>query len=154
MSEQTPNDDAPEAAAPDDAAESAPVVASTANRAWLIPAVTFLVGLALGAVVVAVTSSGGDDSPRAGDQPSGTPTTSVPAPTLTASPDVSVTVPGECIEVADDAEALLALVDDAAGAVRDLNASELGSILDEIQAAQTTLQEQVDLCQSAQDSTS
>ena len=154
MSGQTPSDGAPEVPAPNGAAESGPDVAPSTNRAWLIPAVTFLVGLALGAVVVAVSASGGDESPSAGDQPSGTPTASVPSASVTASPDVSVTVPGECVEVADDAQVLLSLVDDAAGAVRDLNASALSSILDEMQAAQTTLQEQVDLCQSAQDSTS
>jgi flagellin-like hook-associated protein FlgL len=153
MSEQTPSDGTPDGPAQDEAATAAPAASAGASKTWLIPAVTFLVGLALGAVVVAVTASGGDDSPSAGATPSGSPAPSVSAPTVTPTPDVSVTIPGPCIEVADDAQALLSLVDDAATAVRDLNASELSTILTQMQDAQTVLQDQVDQCQAAQATT-
>lgn len=118
------------------------------NAFWLVPAATFLVGLLLGGVLVAVTGSGDDASagPEASSGPTASPTTSGDA---SPRPAATVTVPGACLEVADSTQQLLALVRDAVTAARDLDASRLSSIVRQLQEEQSGLQQQANACRSA-----
>lgn len=127
--------------------------ASTGRQAWWIPAATFVVGLVLGGGVIAATQSGGDaqaggdtsSSPSASDSPS-SPTDS-PSPSGPA--DAVLTVPGECLQIAEDSQEVLDLVNDAVAAARDLDASALSDVVREIQAGQESLNEQTTLCRDS-----
>lgn len=159
--DRTPNEPVPNEPVPNEPVENEPVanerapvdqpVTSRGSRLWLIPAVTFLVGVLLGAVVVGVSRSGDGGDVAQGSTPSGTQTTAAPTvSTTTASrPAATVTVPGSCLQVADNTQQLLDLVQKAAGAARDLDASQLSSIVRQLQEAQAGLQAQANACQSA-----
>lgn len=112
------------------------------TRWWLIPAVTFLVGLVLGGGVIALAGLGSDGTPSAGST-----TTPVPSPTRTTAPDL--VVPGDCVQVATDSQALLSLVDEAAQAARDLDAAKLSDLVAELRAQQQIVRDQAAACQSA-----
>ncbi len=138
MPDQTPTGPTPD---PAGSTASAAHDSPRGGMSWLIPALTFLVGLLLGAVVMGV-SGNGDDVDVA--------TSPVVAATASPSarPDATVTVPGSCLEVADSAEELGELVGDAAGAAQELDASGLSSIVRELQESQTGLEKKADACRS------
>ena len=131
---------------------------STGSRWWLLPLATFLAGLVLGAVVLAVTRDGGNESTVATTGPATT-VTVTGAPGATGSPTstepgatpsgVTVTVPQECIELADDARAAGNLLEDAAAAARDLNADRLADIVRQMQTARQDLDTAAGACQNA-----
>ncbi len=120
-----------------------------ASRFWLIPALTFLVGLVLGGAVIAAVGSGGDGAVT-GSGGTSSSTTSAPSTlTTSTSPDATVTVPSACLQVADDSQALLGLVSNAVGAVRDLDAARLSDIVRQLRDAQNALSETATRCQEA-----
>jgi hypothetical protein len=93
---------------------------------WVLPALTFLVGLALGALVV----GGPSDAPVSG---TGDPA-AAPAPEPSAAPsDLLVRVPEPCLAVAEQAEEAVAVVDRAVAAVRSFDARELQEVLNQAQ---------------------
>lgn len=105
---------------------------------------TFLAGLLLGGLVVAVTGDGdGNGTPEAG---------ATPTPTPSASPttdDVTIVVPRSCLDVAAKAEQSLSLLQDAAGALTNLQGGELGAILDEAQRLEPELRGAISGCRQA-----
>lgn len=119
---------------------------------WIIPAATFLVGLLLGGLVVAASTAGEDDD-VAGPVPSATEPTGEPTTSPGSRPDATVTVPGSCLDVAEGTEDLLGLVQEAATAAQELDASELSSIVRQLQDSQASLEEQSSACQSSAGST-
>ncbi len=143
MPDQTPTGPTP---GPAGSTTSAPHGSPRGGMSWLIPALTFLVGLLLGAVVMGVSGNGDDVDVAT------SPTTTDPVVAATASPsarpDATVTVPGSCLDVADSAEELGELIGDAAGAAQELDASGLSSIVRELQESQTGLEEKADACRS------
>lgn len=112
---------------------------------WLLPVLTFLVGCALGALVLGVGGSGGDEGEAA------------PAPTPTQEPevasgdpettDVVVRVPASCLEAADGALAATDEVDSAVAALRDLDARRLQEIVDRVQQSQGEIRALAERCQ-------
>ncbi len=119
------------------------------SRFWILPTVTFLVGVLLTALVLELSGSGEADDEAAG--PGASQTTSA-APTggaTTARPDATITVPGSCLNVADNTQELLSLVRDAATAASTLDASKLSAIVRQLQDSQAKVQEQATACQSA-----
>lgn len=116
------------------------------NRFFLVPALTFLIGLALGGVLVWVGDvgggTGGEDDPQA--QPSQT--TSAPNPQATT-PDVTVTVPGSCVEAAERSQQVLDLASQAARAIGDLDARELQEIVAQMQDLEPTVRDAATRCQ-------
>jgi len=114
----------------------------------VIPLVTFLVGLVLGGGVIALAGVGSDDDeePAGADQSATTPSAS---PTSTTTGPTSVTIPGDCIQIAADAQALLDLADQAVTAARDLDADALSDIVAELRTQQETLSTQANICQQA-----
>lgn len=121
------------------------------STSWWIPAATFVVGLVLGGGVIAATSSGDDAATTSAASPS--PSTSASSPGVSASPstpaDATLTVPGECLQVAEDSQKVLDLVNDAVAAVRDLDASALSDVVREIQSSQDTLTKQTEACKDS-----
>lgn len=112
------------------------------RRFLLVPAITFLLGLVLGGVLIGVANLGPDGADGTGE--------AAPAPaTSSATPtdDVTVTVPRPCVDVAERSEEVLDLVQRAAAAVGDLNARELGTIVDEMQALEPEVRENAAACQ-------
>ncbi len=145
MPDQTPPEPTTD---PEGSTASAPRDAPRGGgMSWLIPALTFLVGLLLGAVVMGVSGNG--DAIDVAASP--TTTGSVVSPTASPSvrPDSTVTIPGSCLEVADSAKELGELVGDAAGAAQEFDASGLSTIVRELQESQTGLEEKADECRSA-----
>lgn len=118
--------------------------------AWLIPAVALLVGVILGGVIIWVSTS----SSRSGSGIS----TAIPTVTETVTPSngtsspgtaATLSVPAQCLQVADDSKAVVDLVNKSVTAVRDLDAAKLSDLVRQIQAAQETLQTNATSCQRA-----
>jgi hypothetical protein len=117
----------------------------SARRFWILPAATFLVGLVLGGALIALTGFGSDDDPTA------TPAvTASPNPSASGSPSASaLVVPGECVQIAEDSQALLALVNDAAQAALELDADQLSDLVAQMKTQQELVRSQAAACQSA-----
>lgn len=113
-------------------------------RRWsvLLPALAFLAGVLLGGAVIGAASSGGDDSPAA------RPRVATPAPSP-SSADVTVTVPGACVQAADRAEQAYGLLERGAAAARDLDARALAELVDEVQQQRPEVQALVEQCRAA-----
>jgi len=111
-------------------------------RRWsvLLPALTFLAGLALGAAVLGASTTQ-DRTPAASPPPSPTPT---PTPT-----ELLVRVPGPCLEAAERAEQAYALVEQGVKAARDLDARGLADLVDEVQRQRPEVQALVEACREA-----
>lgn len=92
---------------------------------WLIPAATFVVGLALGAFLVGLGTDG-DDQPVAAAPPTASPT---PSP---SDDGLTVTVPSACLELADRAQQVLPDYEAAADAVQRFDLQELGRMIDDV----------------------
>ncbi len=116
---------------------------------WWLAAVTFVHGLALGAVG---TGLGGDDDGVAGS-PTGTQATTAPQADPSPTPDGDVTVPGACLVVADRAEQLSGLVSDAAVAAGELDAAALSGIVRQLEEAQAGLRVESAECRAGRDTT-
>lgn len=109
---------------------------------WWIPAATFLIGLLLGGIFIAVSGTDGDDGPTLG-----VPTELVPTPgTSGTRTDLTVIVPAACLEVADTADEVLALGRDAAAAIGELDARELQRLVNEMQQLDQVVRDLVSLC--------
>lgn len=113
------------------------------SRFWLIPAVTFLVGLLLGAVVVGATHVG---DPAGTDGALAAPSSS---PTATGRPDLTVVVPASCLEALDRAERAVDSVRAATEAIKNLDAAALRTVVDQLQQLRSRVTEQADLCRAA-----
>ena len=120
----------------------------------LLPALTFLVGLALAAVVVRAIGPQGD--PAATQPPAPSPSASSQA----TSPDTVVTLPGACEDAAANITEATKLLDDAASAVRDFEPQKLVDLLNQLEdidnATRPLAQEcsRVDVAESGSPSTS
>lgn len=94
----------------------------------LLPALTFVVGLGLGLIVMMASNDrGGEGEPEAG---------STPSETATASPsegDTVVTVPSACQAAAGRLTEATRLLDDVAGSVRDFRPEELVDLLNQLE---------------------
>jgi hypothetical protein len=111
----------------------ATVARGRTNAFWLVPTVTFLVGLILGGVLVGVSNLGRDDD---------APSAAAPVPTPTpggSSQDVTVVVPRSCVEAAERSEQVLALTREAAEALGELDARRLADVVDEMRTLQTVV---------------
>lgn len=116
---------------------------------WLLPALAFVAGVALGAVVVGVGASGdGDGTAQVGASPTSEPS-SGDQPTGTASSDALVRVPASCLQAADGAEEAAREVDDVVEAVRTFDARRLQELVDRFQQLQPEVQRLADQCRGA-----
>jgi len=123
----------------------------TGWRRWsvLLPALTFAVGLALGAAVVGVSQLGGSDEadPLAAPSPSSSPASE---PTGSASPGaLRITVPAPCVQAAEKAETAYGVLDRAVTAVRELDARQLADVVDAAQTERAETEALVDACRAA-----
>jgi hypothetical protein len=143
---ETPDDGA--GATSDRTRESRPAPRTVGPRWWLIPAITFLVGLLLGGVVIGALRPGTPDA-AAGPTPSASATPTASNPTATGSPaTATVVVPAECLELAKDSQSLVDLTQQAAAAARDLDAGRLSDVVRQIDTAQSTLRLHADACRA------
>lgn len=134
----------------------APAGFTTSGRSvWLVPALTFLVGLVLGAVVIGVTRSG-DGGSTASSTESGSSATASATPSAAPSgrDGATIVVPGQCLKLADGTQSALDLVSKAAQAARDLNASQLNTVVRQLQDQQSQLQSLATACRSGTSVTS
>ncbi len=117
---------------------------------WLVPGVTFLLGLALGGIVVFAQQSGSD---TASSGSSSTPTTGVTSSTPNgpqSSSDAVVLVPAECLSVADDAKAMVDIATGAVAAARDLDAAALSAAVRQLDEAQKAVTASANSCREVQ----
>jgi len=98
---------------------------------WILPVMSFLVGVALAGFLFFLFFDDDDDSTELLPDPS-------PTPTATADDDdqLVVRVPAPCVEAAEAANAVAGALGDVAAAVRDLDAREVQDTLDAIQRLQ------------------
>jgi hypothetical protein len=91
---------------------------------------------------------GGSTDPTADVAPSAS-TAPTPSASGTALPaTATVVVPAECLQVAQDSQALVDLTSKAASAARDLDASKLSDVVRQIDEAQKTLRNHADACRA------
>lgn len=115
---------------------------------WATAVATFVAGLLLGGVVVAIAQSGEDDDvPRAAPTISPSPSPS-PEPTP-AGNDVLIRVPGSCLQVAEEAETAVQGFDELAAAARDFDARELQDIVDRLQKLRPQIEALSTQCRDA-----
>ena len=110
-------------------------------RRWsvVLPAVTFLLGLLLGAVVVA--ASGDDEQDR-----TAAPAAPKAAPTPSAEGQLTVRVPGPCLRAAEAAEQAYAVLEQGVAAARDLDARRLQELVDTVQRERPQVEALVRAC--------
>ena len=135
-------------AAPDrggSGARRVPVRSRVPRALWILPVLTFLGGLALGAVLMGigadpagVEEAAGNGAETGTEQPTPTPTTT----------DVTVTVPGSCLDAAQYSEELLALGNRTTDALSGFDVSALRAILADMQALQPELREAAERCRA------
>lgn len=110
----------------------------------LLPALTFLAGLLLGAAVIAATGS--DDEPErvaaAGTSPA------APGPTPTATP-LTVTVPGQCVEAAERAEVAYQILESGVAAARELNPQGVADAVARAQQERAQVEALIQQCRQA-----
>lgn len=125
------------------------------GRWWLIPALTFVVGLLLGGVVMGVSRDTGPSDPvtaaGGGAAATAAPTSGagVTSPAPGASGDVTVTVPRECAALSEDAQQAATLLTQAADAARALDAGKLADIVRQMGQVRTDLERRGSACQQA-----
>lgn len=122
---------------------------SSGWKRWgvLLPALTFVVGLVLGGVVVGVSKL--DDTGREGPlvQSSPTPTSTQQSPAPPGS--LLITVPAPCVLAAEKGERAYDVLDRAISAARDFDARALAEVVDEVQAERPEVERLVAECQAA-----
>lgn len=125
----------------DDAA--APQRAPRRRMFWLLPAATFLAGLALGAVMVWLAQPGESETETGTGEPS-------PEATLSPSPSPSETggivIPDSCLRAADAAEELVSIGREAVGALGDLDAVRLQELVADIEELDARVRDDVADC--------
>jgi len=106
-----------------------------------VPAITFVVGLLLGALVVGVGLDG-DGTATDGDSTE-TPTSGAdPTPT----DDVQVVVPQECLQAAQTVTEATNLIRSGVEAIRDFRPDELADLLDRLEDLDAEAQDQAAQC--------
>ncbi|MEO7059462.1 MAG: hypothetical protein ABI083_07080 [Lapillicoccus sp.] len=110
---------------------------------------TFVVGLALGGIVVFAQQSGSNTASSGGRS---TPTTTVTTPPTGAqSSQVAVVrVPAACLSVADDAKAMVDVATKAVTAARDLDAAALATAVRQLDEAQKAVTASASACREVQ----
>ncbi len=114
------------------------------RRTWrwtsVLPALTFLVGLALG-VALGFAAGGSDSGPRALSTPT-------PSPRSAPSPIPGV-IPQVCVEAAQESSKALTLLRQGVRAIADLDAQRLREVLDEAQQVQQVAEAAARQCQTS-----
>lgn len=112
----------------------------------LLPALTFLVGLALGGALVGVTSGsdevdGDANGPTVTSAPTPEPAGPLPSPT-----GLLVRVPDPCLQAVDKAEVAYGVLDQAVAAARELDARRLQELVDQVQQERRQTEALVEAC--------
>ncbi len=139
---------------PERPAPSGPSSAETPHRQrgtapWVfrvVPAVTFLVGLLLGGLVVGVGIVGAGSDPEVAGRPAEIPDGRGPTPTSAA----TVVVPSACREAANQIEIAITVIQDGVGAVRDFQPDELVRVLDELEDLEARARDLAARCSAVQ----
>ncbi|MEO8105751.1 MAG: hypothetical protein ABI720_00395 [Actinomycetes bacterium] len=113
-----------------------------------IPAMMLVLGLLLGGGLIWLVTLDGSDDASVGAE--GTATSAAPTVTTTSTTtDLEVTVPSECLDLADNTQEILDLLDQAVTAVGELDAGALSDVVAQLETAQTDLESQSQACENA-----
>lgn len=110
---------------------------------WLVPALTFAVGLLLGALVVGAATSGDDADPPAAQA------MATPDPTPAAGGDLEIVVPASCLQAAEHADEIVEIMNRGVIAAGDLDAEAVQEALDELVEMRPTIEALIDQCREA-----
>lgn len=133
----------PDASAPADEPGEPKGARSNRLLLLLLPALALLVGIGIGALLVGVA---GDD----GSDPDTSPTPPATETTDESPSDLEVTVPAECIAVADTAEEAARLIRGSVDAVRDFRRDELVELLDRLEELDRQARGQAQQCRDTE----
>lgn len=110
---------------------------------WMLPAATFLVGLALGAVMVWLAQPGESETEAGNGAPS-------PEATVVPSPSPSETggivVPDACLQAVDAAEELVSIGRETVRALADLDTVRLQQLVDDMEELDARVREDAADC--------
>jgi len=109
---------------------------------WIIPSLTFGVGLLAGTALTA------GDKGRAGPQAASSPPPATAAPPATASGDLTITVPESCEQGLERARRALSTANDAIDALGDLDAARIAKQLGRLQTAQQEVNQLAEQCRT------
>jgi hypothetical protein len=116
-----------EAPSRSDTASRVEAVPRTPRWAMLLPAVTLVAGIGIGALVAGAGGSGRGSA------------TATPTATGPTTPAVSVQVPPECLQLAQDAGTALPNLTDVSEAIKSLDLQRLQALVSQLQNAQPRL---------------
>lgn len=150
MNNQPPTSGSPTPPNPEDRTNRANTPAAPPREprrwGWLVPTVTFLLGLALAGIVVSAQNSGSNSASSGGTSTvTVTPTTGPPSSQVAV-----VEVPAACLSVADDANALVDVAATAVTAARNLDASALSAAVRQLDDAQKAVTASANACRAMQ----
>ena len=125
-------------------ASDAPLVGSRVRPwFWVVPALTFAVGLLLGGTVMATADDSADEATAAPR-----PVTTATGSPAASSGDRTITVPASCEQGLQRARTALSTVGEAVEAARNLNSGRLQELLDRLQHAQQEVQALAEQCRA------
>jgi hypothetical protein len=113
---------------------------------WLIPTLTFVLGVVLGAAAIAAFDGG---TVNGGGRDLTSRPTAPTAPTAAGrTGDRTITIPASCEQGLERARTALSTVGEAVEAARSLNSGRLQEILDRLQDAQHDVERLADQCRA------
>lgn len=120
----------------------------SAHRSWWLAAIaTFVVGLFVGGVVVALAGLGQGSSDQTSAPPSSAPDARLPSPTPSPTgAGASVQVNASCLRAVNDAQAVAQALAGLGTAVRNLDAGTLDRIVQQENVLQLRLQAEIKAC--------
>lgn len=120
------------------------------RRSWLLPVLALVLGLALGAGLMALVN-GGDTTQSPIAEDGATPTTTTAPTTDATTPTVGigdVVIPASCLQIADESQTLNRVLVDGVRAAQDLDASAMSRIVREFGRVQGQLAELSEDCRA------
>ncbi len=118
--------------------------AMVGSRWWLLPTVSFVAGLVLGGLLIAVVERGDTPEATAGPAP-----TSLPATTTSAPDQAPGSASDPCLEASDLAERLAALVREGVQTLGQLDAVRTQEALDQIERLEPQIEAKAGECRAA-----
>lgn len=113
---------------------------------WTVPALTLLIGLALGAAIAGVSST---PEPESIPSPTASaPGAATPRPAVTVPPNRALIAPGECLIALDRGEQAMEAIRRGLRALGNLDGPELERVIDELQRIQPEFRSLAELCRS------
>jgi hypothetical protein len=113
---------------------------------WVVPALTFLVGLGLGALIVWLGTGGSGSTSAESSSSSGAGSSAA----TSSSPPTTITVPAECAQIADQVQAVRDDLAQAVTAIGALDTDAIGRALSDLQTRQAEISRLAESCRQVE----